>query len=120
MLNELRAINPFTAADALSLTAALRSRRPANVAKPSIASPARTKRRTVRCTRTKEIILEISQDSHKGYSASSRREKIFTQAPNWETLRENIRVAVKSCSFARYNPDQVHLHIVRDELVMMR
>jgi hypothetical protein len=120
MLNELRAINPLTAVDALGLTAALRSRGPANVVKPSIASPARTKRRAARCARTKEIVLEISQDSHKGYSASSRREKIFTQAPNWETLRENIRIAVKSCSFAHYKADQVHLHIIRDELVMMR
>lgn len=115
MSKELKTIETLTAADALALTRALGSSRQ-RIARTQAAAPAPR----ARCRRTKEIVVEISQDDQKAYRAKCPRENIFTEAQTWEALRANIRNAIRSCSFEDYRPGRIQIHLVRDETLVLR
>jgi hypothetical protein len=116
MQHEPKAIQPFTAMDAMTLTAALGS----SVHKPFSSAQGRASTRPARCKRMKEVVFEISQDSDKCYCATCRKENISTKAESWEKLRVNIRQAVRAFSLDRYSPHRIHLHFVRDETLVLR
>lgn len=67
-----------------------------------------------------ELIFEITQDADGGYCAECLTEPIFTQADNWQALRDNVREAVDAFYFDCAKPQHIRLHLVRDELLATR
>ena len=122
MQKEPQAIQPFTAIDAMSLTAALghSGHKPAHLQPAKPEGHVHNSARHTRCKRMKEVVFEISQDSDKCYRATCRKESISTRADSWEKLRVNIRQAVRAFSLDRYSPHRIHLHFVRDETLVLR
>ena len=123
MYLELRPIQTLTAFDALTLTGALASsgKRPpvAEVVKIK-AGGRRSSLRPARCKRTKDVTFAISQDLDKGFHATCLTEHVSTEAQTWEELRANIRLAVRGFSFDRYRPNRIQVHIVRDEMLVLK
>jgi predicted RNase H-like HicB family nuclease len=65
-----------------------------------------------------EIVFEVSQESDGGFVAECLTEGIFTQADNWEELRQNVKEAVAAYYFDRtQRPAAIRLHLVRDEVL---
>ena len=64
-----------------------------------------------------ELIFEITQEGDGGYSAECLTEAIFTQGDSWAELRQNIKEAVAAFYFDRPQPEQIRMHLVRDEIV---
>lgn len=66
-----------------------------------------------------ELIFEVTQESDGGFCAECLTESIFTQADNWEQLRDNVREAIHAYYFDQPKnlPSSVRLHLVRDEIV---
>jgi hypothetical protein len=123
MFREPQAIEPLTAMDALTLTAALG----ASGHRSPIAGPPITKgldnrraKAPVRCKKVKDVVFEISQDANKCYCARCISENLSTYAETWEKLRGNIRQAVKAFSLEQYRTHRIQLHIVRDETWVLR
>ncbi len=68
-----------------------------------------------------EIVFEVTQETDGGYAAECLTEGIFTEADNWETLRCNVREAVKAFYFdRRERPARIRLHLVRDEVLAQK
>ena len=67
--------------------------------------------------RMKEIVFEVTQEEDGGYVAEARGESIFTEADNWEGLRENVREAVAAFYFDQTSPERIRLHLMRDEVL---
>ena len=65
----------------------------------------------------KEIVFEVTQDSDSGYIAEAIGESIFTQAENWDVLRNNVREAVQAFYFDSAPPASIRLRMVRDEVL---
>lgn len=67
---------------------------------------------------TSEIIFEIVESPEGGFEAKALGFSIFTQADTEESLKEQLRDAVK-CHFedAAARPRVIRLHWVRDELI---
>jgi dephospho-CoA kinase len=65
----------------------------------------------------KEIVFEIAQDADGGYTAEALGESIFTQADNWEELKNNVKEAVKAFYFDSAAPASIRLHLIRDEVL---
>ncbi|MDP1580153.1 MAG: hypothetical protein Q8M02_07735 [Candidatus Didemnitutus sp.] len=65
----------------------------------------------------KEIVFEVTQEADGGYVAEALGESIFTEADTWETLRANVREAVKAFYFDQPTPKSIRLHMVRDEVL---
>jgi hypothetical protein len=65
----------------------------------------------------KEIVFEIAQDADGGYTAEALGESIFTQADNWEELKNNVKEAVTAFYFDSAAPASIRLHLIRDEVL---
>ena len=64
-----------------------------------------------------ELVFEVVQESDGGYCAECLTENIFTQGDTWEDLRRNVIEATSAFFFDREPPEQVRLHLVRDEIL---
>ncbi len=65
-----------------------------------------------------ELVFEVTQEADGGLVAECLTESIFTQADNWEELRQNVREAVAAYYFDRSErPSALRLHLVRDEVL---
>jgi hypothetical protein len=65
-----------------------------------------------------ELVFEVTQETDGGLVAECLTESIFTQADNWEELRQNVREAVAAYYFDRtQRPSALRLHLVRDEVL---
>jgi predicted RNase H-like HicB family nuclease len=65
-----------------------------------------------------ELIFEVTQESDGGFVAECLTEGIFTQADDWQTLRQNVREAVAGFYFDQpERPRRIRLHLVRDEVL---
>jgi hypothetical protein len=64
-----------------------------------------------------ELVFEVTQESDGGYCAECLTLDIFTQAGTWDELRTNVREAVKAYFFDGGDPEQIRLHLVRDEVL---
>jgi hypothetical protein len=65
-----------------------------------------------------ELVFEVTQEADGGLVAECLTESIFTQAENWEELRQNVRDAVAAYYFDRTErPSALRLHLVRDEVL---
>lgn len=63
------------------------------------------------------IVFEVSQESDGGFVAECLTEGIFSQADNWEELRQNVKQAVAAYYFDRQQPTEIFLHMVRNEVL---
>ena len=65
-----------------------------------------------------EIVFEVTQESDGGFVAECLSEPIFTEADDWESLRQNVREAVSAFFFDRKPvPSTIRLHLTRDEVL---
>ena len=64
-----------------------------------------------------EIVFEVTQQIDGGYVAECLTESIFTQGDTWDELRANVRDAVQGFFFDSAKPENVRLHLVRDEVL---
>ena len=65
-----------------------------------------------------DLVFEVTQESDGGFVAECLRESIFTQADDWEQLRQNVKEAVAAYYFDRPpRPSTIRLHLVRDEVL---
>jgi predicted RNase H-like HicB family nuclease len=65
-----------------------------------------------------ELVFEVTQETDGGFVAECLTESIFTQADDWEQLRQNVREAVAAYYFDRpQRPSTIRLHLVRDEVL---
>ena len=66
-----------------------------------------------------ELVFEVTQEGDGGYCAECLTESIVTEADGWETLRLNVREAVRGYFFDQ--PDRaavsIRLRLVRDEVL---
>ncbi len=66
-----------------------------------------------------ELIFEVTQEGDGGFVAECLTEGIFTQADDWQTLRENVKGAVAGFYFDQQErPGRIRLHLVRDEVLV--
>jgi len=65
-----------------------------------------------------EIVFGVTQEGDGGYVAECLSYDIFTQGDTWEQSRVNVREAVSAYFFDHPKPAAVHLHLVRDELLV--
>jgi predicted RNase H-like HicB family nuclease len=64
-----------------------------------------------------EVVFSVYQENDGGFVAECLSHDIFTQANSWEELRTNVREAVTGYFFDQTKPDQIRLHLVRDEVL---
>ncbi len=65
-----------------------------------------------------ELVFEVTQEADGGFVAECLTESIFTQADNWEDLRNNVKEAAAAYFFDRKErPAAIRLHFVRDEVL---
>lgn len=64
-----------------------------------------------------EIVFSVYQESDGGFVAECLTHDIFTQGNSWEELRSNVQEAVAGYFFDRSKPEQIRLHLVRDEVL---
>ena len=64
-----------------------------------------------------ELVFEVIEDADGGYWAECLTEPIFTQADTWEQLRAETRDAVTAFFFDGKVPQQIRLHMVRNEIL---
>ena len=64
-----------------------------------------------------ELVFEVTQEADGGFVAECLTEAIFTQADNWQALRDNVREAVEAFFLDSERPASVRLHLVRDEVL---
>lgn len=67
-----------------------------------------------------ELVFEVTQESDGGFCAECLTADIFTQGDNWEHLRANVREAVRVYFFDAELPEQIRLHLVKDETLAVR
>ncbi|MBK9736845.1 MAG: 2-oxoisovalerate dehydrogenase [Saprospiraceae bacterium] len=63
-----------------------------------------------------EVIFVINESIDGGYEAQALGLSIFTEADDWQTLKENIIDAV-SCHFDDNTKRIVRMHFVKDEVL---
>lgn len=64
-----------------------------------------------------EIVFAVEQAPEGGYTANALGEAIFTEADDWDALREMVREAVRCHFDDDERPRVVRLHLVTDELL---
>lgn len=64
-----------------------------------------------------ELIFEVTQEADGGFVAECLTEGIFTQADSWADLRVNVREAVAAFFDEPDRPEEIRLHLVRDEIL---
>ena len=68
-----------------------------------------------------ELVFEVTQEADGGFLAECLTESIFTQADDWEELRQNVKEATAAYFFDRHEkPQSIRLHLVRDEVLANR
>ena len=69
--------------------------------------------------RSNEIIFDVRQSPEGGYEARALGHSIFTEADDWEQLKEMVRDAVL-CHFEDDEmPRMVRIHMVHDEVILV-
>ena len=65
-----------------------------------------------------EIVFLVEDAPEGGYTARALGESIFTEADDWDTLKQNIRDAV-ACHYDDPSkaPKVIRLHWVKDEVL---
>ena len=66
----------------------------------------------------KEIIFMVEEAEEGGYDAHALGADIFTQADDLEELRAMVREAVEVHFEDEDRPQIIHLHFVRDEVLV--
>lgn len=66
------------------------------------------------------IVFEVTQEEDGGFVAECLTEDIFTQGDTWEELKTNINEAVKGFYFDQLNFPDVKLHMVKEEMLVIR
>jgi predicted RNase H-like HicB family nuclease len=67
-----------------------------------------------------ELVFEVSQEADGGYVAECMTESIVTQGDTWEELRAMVIDAVDAYFFDSPKPQAIRLHLVRNEVVLMK
>ena len=67
----------------------------------------------------RELVFEVTQEQDGGFVAECLSESILTQGDTWQELRANVRDAVSAFFFDGTAPEQVRLHLVRDEVITL-
>jgi predicted RNase H-like HicB family nuclease len=67
-----------------------------------------------------ELVFEVTQEADGGYVAECLTETIVTQGDSWEELRANVKEAVEGYFFDGPKPQSIRLHLVRDEVLLMK
>ncbi|MCG3111986.1 MAG: hypothetical protein MPW14_13595 [Candidatus Manganitrophus sp.] len=67
-----------------------------------------------------ELVFLIEEAPEGGYNARALGESIFTEADDWDTLRQNILDAV-ACHYTDRSgaPKLIRLHLVKDEVLAL-
>ena len=67
-----------------------------------------------------EFVFLVEEDPEGGYNAQALGESIFTQGDDLDSLRANIRDAVR-CHFpdSEAQPKVIRLHFVKDEVMAL-
>ncbi|MFQ6028114.1 MAG: 2-oxoisovalerate dehydrogenase [Dehalococcoidia bacterium] len=64
-----------------------------------------------------EIIFEVQESPEGGYEAKALGYSIYSEADDWEQLKEALRDAVR-CHFEEgESPRLIRIHLVRDEVI---
>ncbi|MDB9456414.1 MULTISPECIES: type II toxin-antitoxin system HicB family antitoxin [Nostocales] len=66
------------------------------------------------------LVFEVSQEEDGGFVTECLTEDIFTQGDSWEELKANIREAVKAFYFEELNFPVIHLHLVKNEILLIQ
>jgi hypothetical protein len=67
----------------------------------------------------KEVIFMVEEALEGGYTAQALGHSIFTEADNWDELKESVQDAVR-CHFEEdEQPTLVRLHVVREEVLLV-
>ncbi len=64
-----------------------------------------------------ELVFEVVQEADGGYCAECLTENIFTHGETWDELRRNALEAITAYYFDGVAPQQIRLHLVRDEVL---
>jgi len=64
-----------------------------------------------------EVVFQNTQEADGGYVAECLSENIFTQVDCWDDLKANVKEAVEAYFFDKQKPDNIRLHMVRDEVL---
>jgi predicted RNase H-like HicB family nuclease len=67
-----------------------------------------------------ELIFEVTQEANGGFVAECLTEAIVTQGDTWDELRAMVLDAVDAFFFDSPKPRSVRLHLVRDEVLLMK
>ena len=70
--------------------------------------------------RNGELVFEVTQEADGGYVAECLTESIVTQGDTWGELRSMVLDAVDAYFFDGPKPQAIRLHLVRDEVLLMR
>lgn len=70
--------------------------------------------------RRSELVFEVTEEADGGYVAECLTASIVTQGDNWDELRANVKDAVEGYFYDGEKPDAIRLHLVRDEVLLMR
>ena len=66
-----------------------------------------------------DLIFEVTQEADGGFCAECLTEAIFTQGDDWDELRSNVKEAVEGYFFDGPKPNNIRLHLVRDEVLAL-
>jgi predicted RNase H-like HicB family nuclease len=67
-----------------------------------------------------ELIFEVTQEADGGFVAECLTESIVTQGDTWDELRTMVLDAVDAFFFDAPKPRSIRLHLVRDEVLLMK
>jgi hypothetical protein len=67
-----------------------------------------------------ELIFEVTQEADGGFVAECLTEAIVTQGDTWDELRAMVLDAVDAFYFDSPKPRSIRLHLVRDEVLLMK
>jgi hypothetical protein len=70
--------------------------------------------------RESELVFEVTQEADGGYVAECLTESIVTQGDTWEELRSMVLDAVDAFFFDGPKPHVIRLHLVRNEVLLMK
>ena len=67
-----------------------------------------------------DLIFEVTQEADGGFVAECLTEAIVTQGDTWDELRAMVLDAVDAFYFDAPKPRSIRLHLVRDEVLLMK
>jgi hypothetical protein len=71
-------------------------------------------------TDNNDLIFEVTQEADGGFVAECLTESIVTQGDTWDELRAMVLDAVDAFYFDTPKPRSIRLHLVRDEVLLMK